>query len=84
MHEYDGPPINWPKGAVAMTKNLDLLTEEPLELAHALRKLAEKRVEQGEGDDEEWTAFSAAMERLVETLEALNQPKSRASDAEKE
>ena len=65
---------DWPKGAVAMTKNLDLLTEEPLELAVALRKLAEKRVEEGDGDDEEWAAFSAAMERLVETLQGLNEP----------
>lgn len=63
-----------PKGAVAMTKNLDLLTDEPLELAVALRKLAEKRVEEGGGDDEEWAAFSAAMERLVETLQGINEP----------
>ena len=41
-----------------MTKNLDLLTDEPLELAVALRKLAEKRVGEGDGDDEEWAAFS--------------------------
>ena len=74
---------DWPKGAVAMTKNLDLLTEEPLELAVALRKLAEKRVEEGDGDDEEWAAFSAAMERLVETLQGLNEP-SRAGDAKSE
>ena len=73
----------WPKGAVAMTKNLDLLTEEPLELAVALKKLAEKRVEEGAADDEEWAAFSAAMDRLVETLEGLNEP-SRASGAKSE
>ena len=66
-----------------MTKNLDLLTEEPLELAVALKKLAEKRVEEGEADDEEWAAFSAAMDRLVETLEGLNEP-SRASGAKSE
>ena len=72
----------WPKGAVAMTKNLDLLTEEPLELAVALKKLAEKRVEEGVGDDEEWGAFSAAIERLVETLQGLNEP--RATDTKSE
>ena len=72
----------WPKGAVAMTKNLDLLTEEPLELAVALKKLAEKRVEEGVGDDEEWAAFSAAIERLVETLQGLNEP--RATDTKSE
>ena len=66
-----------------MTKNLDLLTDEPLELAVALRKLAEKRVEEASGDDEEWSAFSAAMERLVETLQGLNEPK-RADDAKSE
>ena len=74
---------DWPKGAVAMTRNLDLLTDEPLELAVALRKLADKRVESAEGDDEEWSAFSAAMERLVETLQGLNQP-SGAADAKSE
>ena len=73
----------WPKGAVAMTKNLDLLTNEPLELAVALRKLCNKRVEEASGDDEEWAAFSAAMERLVETLQGLNEPK-RADDAKSE
>ena len=73
---------DWPKGAVAMTKNLDLLTEEPLELAVALKKLAEKRVEEGDGDDEEWAAFSAAIERLVETLQGLNEP--RATDTKSE
>ena len=59
-----------------MTRNLDLLTDEPLELAVALRKLGDKRVEEASGDDEEWSAFSAAMERLVETLQGLNQPSS--------
>ena len=33
-----------------MTKNLDMLTDEPLELAVALRKLAETKAGEGEGD----------------------------------
>ena len=67
---------NWPKGAIAMTKNLDLLTDEPLELAVALRKLAEKNAGEDE-DDKEWAAFAKAMIELVQKLETLNQPVSK-------
>lgn len=64
-----------PKGAERMTKHLDLLTDEPLELAVALRKLAETKLKDSDGDDEEWAAFSAVLEKLVEDLKALNEPK---------
>ena len=73
---------DWPKGAIAMTKNLDLLKDEPLALAHALKKLAEKNTADDE-DDKEWAAFSVTMDELIEKLEGLNQP-SRAADAESE
>lgn len=80
MHEYNGPPVNWPVGAVMMTKNLDLLTDEPLELAVALRKLAESKATESDvsGEvDEEWAAFAKAMIELVQKLETLNQPVSK-------
>ena len=56
-----------------MTKNLDLLTDEPLELAVALRKLAETRAAD-DPDDKEWSAFAQAAAELVSKLEAVNQP----------
>ena len=73
----------WPKGAIAMTKNLDMLTEEPLELAVALQKLAQRQVKEKEGEDPEWQKFLDATDALVRDLEALNQP-SRADDAKSE
>ncbi|MGA8763189.1 MAG: hypothetical protein WB562_10020 [Candidatus Sulfotelmatobacter sp.] len=72
----------WPKGAVAMTKQLDLLKDEPLELAIALCKLAEKNAGEDE-DDKEWPVFAQAMQELVQKLEAANQP-GRAADAKSE
>jgi hypothetical protein len=69
---------DWPKGAVAMTQKFDLLEDEPLELAVALRKHAEK---QAEGGDEVWAKFAEAMTDLVEELEALNLPKGHKGDA---
>jgi hypothetical protein len=67
-----------------MTKNLDLLTDEPLELAIALRKLAETKI--GECDDPEddkvWAKFSQTMDELVRDLQALNEP--RAADTKSE
>ena len=56
-----------------MTKNLDLLKDEPLELAVALRKLAEANAADDE-DDREWAVFAQAMAELVQKLEAENQP----------
>ena len=56
-----------------MTKNLDLLKDEPLELAVALRKLAEANSADDE-DDREWAVFAQAMAELVQKLEAENQP----------
>ena len=73
----------WPKGAVAMTKNLDLLKDEPLELAVALRKLAESNAADDE-DDKEWAVFAQTMQELVQKLQDENQPKGRAAAAEGE
>jgi hypothetical protein len=66
-----------------MTKNLDLLIDEPLELAVALQKLAQRQVKEKEGEDQEWQKFLDATDALVRDLEALNQP-SRADDAKSE
>jgi hypothetical protein len=67
-----------PKGAVKMTRNLDLLTEEPLELAVALRKLAESK----STNRKDWWKFAERMEDLVNDLKALNEP--RATDTKSE
>ena len=61
-----------PKGAERMTKHLDLLTDEPLELAVALQRLAERKA--GDGDDKEWAAFLGALGPLVDNLRKLNEP----------
>ena len=66
-----------------MTKNLDMLTDEPLELAVALDKLARKRVEESNGESSEWNAFVDALGELIETLKAINEP-GRAADAKSE
>ena len=75
--------IEWPVGAVAMTKNLDMLTDEPLELAVALRKLAEGKATAGDEMDPEWAKFAQSMSTLVGDLQALNEP-GRAADAKSE
>jgi hypothetical protein len=83
MHEYNGPPVNWPVGAVMMTKNLDLLTDEPLELAVALRKLAEKNTAEGDDRDGElWSKFAQAMAELVSDLQALHEPQAKGEKSE--
>ena len=66
-----------------MTKNLDMLTEEPLELAVALQKLAQRQVKEKEGEDPEWEEFLHAADALVRKLQALNEP-GRADDAKSE
>ena len=71
----------WPKGAIAMTKNLDLLKDEPLELAVALRKLSESNTGE-DPDDKEWAVFAQAMQELVSKLQAENEP--RAADTKSE
>ena len=64
-----------------MTKNLDLLKDEPLELAVALRKLSESNAADDE-DDKEWAVFAQAMQELVQKLQDENQP--RAADTKSE
>jgi hypothetical protein len=75
----------WPKGAVMMTQKFDLLEDEPLELAVALRKHAEQRAGVNDDDDDDdhkvWSKFAEAMATLVSDLEALNLPKSHRDDA---
>jgi hypothetical protein len=65
-----------------MTQKFDLLEDEPLELAVALRKHAEKKA--SDGDEEVWEKFAEAMAALVDDLEALNLPKSHKGDAPKD
>ena len=79
---------DWPKGAVMMTQHLDLLTDEPLELAVALQKLAEAKASADDGTDDDldaevWAKFVERMDNLVSELKALNEP-SRADDAKSE
>jgi hypothetical protein len=70
-----------------MTQKFDLLEDEPLELAVALRKHAEKQaIDANANDDNDedhavWAKFAEAMAKLVEDLEALNQPKSHRGGA---
>ena len=66
-----------------MTKNLDMLTDEPLELAVALQKLAQRQVKEKEGEDPEWQKFLDATDALVRELKALNEP-GGADDAKSE
>ena len=63
-----------------MTKSLDLLDEEPLELAVALHKLAELRAaeDQDEANVKIWAKFAQAMASLVDDLKALNEPAANA------
>jgi hypothetical protein len=60
---------DWPKGAVAVVSNLDMLVDEPLELAVALRRLAESKA-----GDKEWARFAEKMVELEHDLKALNEP----------
>lgn len=66
-----------------MTKNLDLLTEEPLELAVALRKLAEKNTAEGDDRDGElWAKFAETMAELINDLQALHEPQAKGEKSE--
>jgi hypothetical protein len=67
-----------PEGAVAVVSNLDMLTDEPLELAVALRRLAESKA-----GDKVWARFAEKMVELEHDLKALNEP-GHGADAEKE
>ena len=72
MTEHD----DMPKGAVAMTQHLDLLTDEPLELAIALAKLAAIK-ELGGSKRDDWHVFRDHLDELVEALKDLNEPSDR-------
>ena len=67
------------------SKNLDMLTDEPLELAVALRKLAEGRHDcRGMRWIPSGLKFSQAMSKsLCAILQALNQPSRQRTDDEK-
>ena len=56
-----------------MTQHLDLLTDEPLELAVALRKLSETKANE-DGEDKAWAKFAKTMIELVAELQAINEP----------
>jgi hypothetical protein len=69
-----------PKGAERVTASLDLLTDEPLELAVALEKLA-KIKSAGGFRRGEWQAFVDHLDGLVAALQELNEPsQKRAKD----
>jgi hypothetical protein len=61
-----------PKGAEKVTGTLDLLTDEPLELALALEKLAKIKAAGG-SNRKEWQRFASHAEDLVAALEELNE-----------
>lgn len=61
-----------PAGAIAMTQHLDLLTDEPLELAVALAKLAAIK-ELGGSRRDEWHVFRDHLDELVEKLKGMNE-----------
>ena len=65
-----------PRGAVAMTGHLDLLTDEPLMLADALAKLARIK-EAGGSKRDEWHVFLDHLEELVAALKKANEPASK-------
>ena len=54
---------------------MDLLTDEPLELAIAVRKIARAK----STNNAEWWAVTEAMDSLVERLQALNEPPPKAA-----
>jgi hypothetical protein len=65
-----------PEGAVRLMGHLDLLTDEPLELAVALAKLSRIK-EAGGSKRDEWHVFLDHLEELVEALKKLNEPTSK-------
>lgn len=64
----------WPKGAIRIMSNLDMLTEEPLELAVALHKLAQSTKMTSTRRVLEWALFEQAMGKLIEDLKGANEP----------
>jgi hypothetical protein len=66
---------DWPRGAIAVTKNLDLLVEqdEPTQLVEELRKVAEKLVDES-SQGELWELVSKAMVELASDMRAKNEP----------
>ena len=59
-----------------MTKNLDLLTDEPSSWRLRCGSCGDEAT-RGDEDDKEWAKFAQAMSRLVGELQALNEPGSR-------
>ena len=74
MADDETAEAEWPKGAIAVTSNLDLLVDEPLELAIALRKLAESKAH----ESVDWRKFAERLHELVTDLQALNEPPDKA------
>jgi hypothetical protein len=65
----------WPKGAVKVTKNLDLLVEqdEPTQLVEELRKVAERLVDES-SQGELWELVAKSMVELSSDMRAKNEP----------
>jgi hypothetical protein len=65
----------WPEGAIAVTKNLDLLVEqdEPTQLVEELRKVAERLVDESP-QGELWDLVAKSMVELSSDMRAKNEP----------
>jgi hypothetical protein len=66
---------DWPRGAIAVTKNLDLLVEqdEPVALVEQLREIAERAVEDS-SQGEMWDLIAKSMVELASDMRAKNEP----------
>jgi hypothetical protein len=66
---------DWPLGAIAVTKNLDLLVEqdEPVALVEQLRQVAES-AQSSSSQEEMWELIAKAMVELSSDMSAKNEP----------
>jgi hypothetical protein len=66
---------DWPLGAIAVTKNLDLLVEqdEPVLLVDQLRQVADRLIDES-SQGELWELVSKAMVELASDMRAKNEP----------
>lgn len=67
-----------PKGAIKVMAHLDMLTDEPLELAIALRRLAESKADET-AVGKQWQEWATSMVALVNELKAMNEPPPKAA-----
>ncbi len=73
----------WPKGAVKVTKNLDLLVEqdEPTLLVDQLRQVAERLVDES-SQGELWDMVAKSMVELSSDMRAKNEPNGHSAKEE--